>query len=181
MDYSTMNLFLSDENIKIHMEYLKELKLRYSILQKSCHLLDCDDIKTIFRKKLNHDIKKDALEILCDVKSHELFFNSFINVVPVCNGIKRLYGSKEKFIFDLYVISQRNSCGFVYVFLNKNGIPTIKFTQNPIDIFINYDPVIAYDLFEHTYFKDYGFNRNKYFINSLRYLNLKLLEDKLIY
>lgn len=74
MDYSTMRLFLSEENIKMHLEYLNKQRLVYSILQKSNPQIVGDNIKDIFNKNLSQKDKFDAINLLCDIKSHEIFF-----------------------------------------------------------------------------------------------------------
>ncbi len=180
MDYSTMRLFLSEENIKMHLEYLNKQRLVYSILQKSNPQIVGDNIKDIFNKNLFQKDKFDAINLLCDIKSHEIFFNSFASSVPVCKRIKKYYGSVEKLIYDVYVLAKNNSTGFVYLCMDKKGNPRIEYRREPSDIFIKYEPVLALDLCEHAYFKDYGFNKDRYLKNSLGYFDLKLLDDRLI-
>lgn len=179
MDYSAMRLFLSEENIKIHLDYLKKSRLMYSILQKSNSKIVGDNIKAIYNQNLPKQDKNEAINLLCDIKSHEIFFNSFSNVVPVCKHIKKFYSSAEKLIYDVYVLAKNNCTGFVYLCIDRKGALTIEYRRDASDIFIKYDPVLALDLCEHTYFKDYGFNKDRYLKNALRYFNLKLLDDRL--
>ncbi|MBO5909460.1 MAG: hypothetical protein J6Q67_06795 [Clostridia bacterium] len=179
MDYSSMRLFLSEENIKMHLEYLNKQKLVYSILQKSYPKLT-NDIKMVYQQNLPREIKKEALTLLCDIKSHEMFFNSFINTPPKCKNIKKFYSSEERLIYEVYLLAKNNKHGFIYICLDKNAAPIIQYRSEPSDIFIRYEPVLAFDLCEHTYFKDYGFNRERFLGNSLGHLNLKLLDDRLI-
>ena len=179
MDYSAMRLFLSEENIKMHLEYLNKQRLVYSILQKSNSEIVGNDIKAIYNQNLPRGVKREALNLLCDIKSHELFFNSFANSSPMCKKIKEFYGSAEKLIYEAFILAKSNSYGFVYAFLDKKKSPHIEYRIDPLDVFIKYEPILALDLSEHTYFKDYGFNKERFFKNALGYLNLKLLEDRL--
>ena len=49
MNLNAMNLFLSEENIKRHLEHLRTQKLKYSILEKSVPELKGKSIKEILR------------------------------------------------------------------------------------------------------------------------------------
>lgn len=180
MDYSALRLFLSEENIKLHLEYLNKQKLRYSILKKCSSDLLVDDIKHIYRQHIPTDLKNEALRLLCDIKSHELFFQSFVSQTHICKSIKKYFGSQDRLLYELLTIGQKEENGFVYLCIDKSGAPKILFRNNEWEIFVKYEPILAFDLCEHVYFKDYGFNKEKYLRNSLVYLNLKLLDEKLL-
>ena len=180
MDCSTMRLFLSDENIKSHFDYINKQKLRFSILQKSCSELNSCCYKEIYRKKLPFDIKKQALTLICDIKTHELFFNSFSQPRYICKNIKRYFSSQDRLIYEMLSLAREVDYGFIFVCLDKAGKPIICSGENKTDIFIKYEPILAIDLYEHVYFKDYGFNKEKYLSNALGYLNLKILDDRLL-
>lgn len=179
MDCSSMTLFLSEENIKLHKEYLNKQKLRYSILKKSCATPLASDIKEIYRNAMPKDVKKEALELLCDIKSHELFFNSFIYPTKICNNIKKYYTSQESLVYDVLLKARERNFGFLYLCLDTRGKPRLEYGNNEVDIFIKYDPILAFDLWEHVYIRDYGFNREKFLRCALEYFNLKLLDDRL--
>ena len=67
--------------------------------------------------------------------------------------------------------------GFLFVYLDKYGIPRCRFSTATDGAFINYEPILALDLYEHAYFNDYGFNRDRYLRSALEYLDLERLNS----
>ena len=67
MNYKALNTFLSEENIRRHEEYLNTLRLRLSILEKS-------DPSVI---RAGSQMKREESNLIKEIKSHELFFDSF--------------------------------------------------------------------------------------------------------
>jgi hypothetical protein len=67
MNNGAMNMFLSEENVSRHEEYLNNLRLRLSILEKS-------DPSVM---RIGSQIKREESELIKKIKSHELFFDSF--------------------------------------------------------------------------------------------------------
>ena len=177
MNTKGMNMFLSEDNIKRHCEHLKTLKLCFSILEKSLSQPLENDINQILKMNIEREVKSEASELLWKIKSHELFFSSF-SEKQVVNG-KILNGtiSKEKFLYDIFVELSDKDYGFFYVCLNNRGQPYTVFTQRFDGAFLKYSPILALDLYEHTYFCDYGFDKKRFLKSALTYLDLSLLDN----
>jgi hypothetical protein len=61
MNFEAMNLFLSEGNIKRHLEHLREKRLCYSILEKSIPALCNVSMNEIFRLNIDRETKNEAL------------------------------------------------------------------------------------------------------------------------
>lgn len=177
MDYSGMNMFLSTDNIKRHYEQLKTMKLRFSILEKSLPQLEGREMGEIMRMKIDKELKNEALSLLWNIKSHELFFLSFTDIQSGSKRILKRFSSKEKFLYDLLMASFEKEYGFLYIFLNKKDEIVYHFANSFDGAFVKYVPILALDLYEHTYFSDYGFDKRRFLTNALAHLNLSSLDN----
>lgn len=179
MKIDAMNLFLSRENIDKHLEHLRQARLRLSVLEKSYPKLSGLDLKEIYSLGLSRDVKDKAIYLHKYIKSHELFFNSFSLERNKCDNIKKYYSSRERFVYEIFRLASANAYGFIYVYIDGKRGPKIDFSADFANPFSRYEPCLALDLYEHTYFADYGFARDKFLRNTLTYLNVELLDMKL--
>ena len=175
MNYEAMNLFLSEGNIKRHLEHLREKRLCYSILEKSVSELRNRTINEITRLNIDRAVKDDAIAILWYIKSHECFFDSFTNN-QFTGKFSRL--SAEKLLYEVYTEAMEKEHGFLFISLDKQGIPRITFSDRNDGSFIKYEPILALDLYEHTYFLDYGFDKRRFLQNAIKYLNISSLDKR---
>lgn len=178
MNYEPMKLFLSESNIKRHLDHLREERLRYSILEKSLPMLNGKSISQIVRLNINREIKDEAISRLWYIKAHECFFNSFCNIPSMSDNVQEHYKSREKFVFDLYTDAVEAHHGFLFVYLDRQGVPKWIFADKYDGAFIRYEPILALDLYEHAYFLDYGFEKKLFLRNALMYLNLASLDNR---
>ena len=176
MDYSVMTEFLSEDNIKKHLEYLRDLKLRLSILEKSLPQLKDKAIGDIARLPIDRLAKAEAVKLKNEILSHEVFFNSFTESNGKCEWIKKYYSSREAFLYELFVEAMATDGQFLYVYKDRHGSPAYSFSVDSPDVFIRYQPLLAMDLYEHTYFADYGFKKDKFLRSALERFDLRKLE-----
>lgn len=175
MNFEAMNLFLSEENIKRHLEHLREKRLCYSILEKSIPALCNVSMNEILRLNIDRQTKNEALSLLWYIKSHECFFDSFStkqslkNVSSIC---------AEKLLYEIYTEAMKKDQGFLFVLLDKQGSPRITFSNGNDGSFIKYAPLLALDLYEHTYFLDYGFDKKRFLQNAISHLNISSLDKR---
>lgn len=179
MNLKAMNMFLSEDNIKRHLEHLRRLRLRYSIVEKSFPELKDKNIKEILRLNINKDLKDEVISLLRSIRAHEIYFDSFSELQKRSELLLRHYSSKEKFLYDLFTEAKEGMCGFLFVYLDKYGIPRYSFSTWDDGAFLRYEPVLAVDMYEHAYFNDYGFEKEKYLRTSLEYLDLERLASAL--
>ena len=161
--------FLSEENIALHKEYVRRQRLKYSILESSLPALRGTDVLGISRLCLSKRDREDAISLLSDVTLHDVFFSSFAKEkYSRSERISRLFGSEAAFLNSLFGLCKKSDHGFLTVDKNARA----KVVAEPRDAFINGSPMLAIDLFEHAYFLDYGFDRERYLVLCLSYLDL---------
>lgn len=170
-----MNMFLSKDNIKRHLEHLRTLRLRYSIIEKSFPELKGKMIKEILRMSIDKDLKDEALSLLRNIKSHECYFDSFTELPKRSDEVIRHYSSREKFLYDLFTEGKEKEYGFLFVYIDKYGIVRYSFSTQNDGAYLRYEPILAVDMYEHAYFNDYGFAKEKYLKTALEYLDLDML------
>lgn len=170
MNLKAMNFFLSEDNIKRHLEHLRNYRLRLSILEKSLPELKGKSMTQIIRSGLNRDIKEEALTLHWYIKAHECFFNSFCDAPKRSEIINKRFSSRERFVYDMYLEAMKREYGFLFVYLDR-GAPKIAFSTADDKIFMRFDPLLALDLYEHTYFADYGFAKDKFLRSALTYFD----------
>lgn len=150
MNYKALNMFLSEENIRRHEEYLNTLRLRLSILEKS-------DPSVI---RAGSQMKREESNLIKEIKSHEFFFDSFTQE-------QRAGHDRER--YEIYCRSMEHEYGFLYIYYDR-GIKT-GFDMPRVE------KCLCIDLFEHCYFLDYGFKKDKFLKNCISHLDLARLLD----
>ena len=171
MNFKAMNLFLSEENIKRHLEYLRTLRLKYSILEKGVPEIKGKGIKDITMSSLNRKIKDEAMSLLWQIKTHEVFFNSFSESPIWPDSMKKQFSSREKFLYDLMIKATDGEYGYLYIFSDNQKRIRSLFTNRFDGAFLQYQPLLCIDLYEHSYFCDYGFAKDKFIKGALAYLD----------
>ena len=170
-----MLTFLSEESIIYHREYMKTLRLKHSIMEKSIPQIKGKSVFEIERMHISNKEKIDILPNFRDYLAHQLYFNSFCNQVQPQNILKKYYSSTEAFLYEIHLLAMKNDCGFIFVSIGDNGKPEI-FHKNRYDRIKN-APKLALDISEHAYFLDYRFDKESYIRNALSHLNLSLLDN----
>ena len=178
MNVEAMNLFLSDGNIKRHLEHLREERLRYSILEKSYPQIKGCAIGQLVRLNIDRDVKDEAISRLWYIKAHECFFNSFTERQTWRKELIKYYPSKERLLYDIYIEAMEKDHGFLFIYIDKQGTPKWIFADKSDGAFIRYEPILTLDLYEHTYFLDYGFEKKLFLRNALAYLNISSLDNE---
>lgn len=174
MNFTAMNLFLSEENISKHLEFLRTQRLRLSILEKSIPALKGKAPLDIFKMRLDKDVKNETLNLLSNILSHESFFSSFTeNVYTGSRGVKPDINC-DKLVYDIYTEAMKNESGFLYI-TKDNGQIRIRHSNESNIPFISICPLLSLDLYEHAYFWDYGFNKDLYVKNALKQIDLSKL------
>lgn len=164
--------FLSQDNLTLHTSYIKRLKHKLSILEKSYEGIKGKSIRELMRAKLPSDIKTEALELLSDIESHKLFFDSFTDKHNKCNVIRGLYPSEESFLYEVYEKAMRSHGDFLYILLDTREHPLTVCDVGLLELYPRYTPKLCIDLSEHSYFLDYGFEREGYIRAAVSHLDL---------
>lgn len=171
MDHGILT-FLSKENINLHTSYVESLRLKYSILQKSCDGLLDWDVTKLFKMRLPHDLKEEAIRLLSLIESHKLYFSSFCENTHVCREIRSYYSSEQAFMYEMLLAAKDSREDFLFVCRDNHGKPIIASDKKYTDVIQKYTPCLAIDLCEHSYFLDYGFDREEYIRRAIEHIDL---------
>ena len=167
---------MSEENQLKHANFLKEEKLRYSVLEKSVPGLFGTSVCDVLRLKIADTYKNEAVNLLTSISLHEIFFNSFCGVSCRSHGIRSHFGSESAFLYEIECdIRAHDGVGFLGIFKNKSGKITWEIIEKADGKLLMNLPLLAIDLWEHAYFEDYGFDREKYITNALGHLRLDII------
>ena len=170
-----MRSFLTEENILIHREYMKTLRLKHSIMEKSFPEIKDKSVFEIEKMRLPISCKEEILENLKDYISHELYFRSFSQSISVPDVIKMRYSSPEAFLYEIYLLASEKKQGFIYVLITNKGVPEILHSDDIKRM--RWMPRLALDISEHSYFLDYRFEKDRYIRSAISNMNLSLLDN----
>ena len=164
-----MTEIFSEENLNLHREYVRRLRLKYSIIESSLPQLSGVPVKGIFNLRLGKRDRVDALRLLAEITLHEIFFSSFTEHRNKRSDLLiSRYGSAAGYLDMLYRLARDVTHGFLVV--GENGEASVV-TEYHL-AFVHSAPALAVDLCEHAYFLDYGFDRERYVLTCLSRLNL---------
>ncbi len=167
-----MTEFLSEENIALHKEYVRKKRLQFSILESSLPELRGVGAEDIFNIRLKRRDREDAIRLLSEIDLHDIFFSSFSEEKHVRSMlVTERYGSEAAFLNELYRLCKNSDYGFLIV---MDGARASVVTDYP-RVFMRGRPRLAIDLCEHAYLIDYGFDKERYLISCLSYLDLSKL------
>lgn len=170
-----MTEFLSDEAIASHKEYLRQLRLKYAILEDGIKTIKNKDYEEITRQKLNYKDKLEVLSQLSEITLHRIFFDSFCDrEYAPCELARLSFGSEAVLLNRIYSECMALPYGFVGVFLER-GQPVVLGDTDRVKLLSRAIPRLAVDVCEHTYFLDYGFDKERFLIRALPYLDLNRL------
>lgn len=171
--------FLTEENLEIHKEFIRQKKLKLSILEKSIDGIKNKNISEISRQKLNREDKREALELLSEITLHEIFFSSFGNKkYPQSHLVSTGFGSEAAFLNAVYRACLELNFGFVVIYSKSERIVIESTERELYRLLLHSDPILAVDVSEHSYFLDYGFDKERYLTYALPYLDLTKLNNR---
>ena len=142
--------FLSEENLRLHKEYLEMLKM----------------------KKIMSLSKKERTFTEAEIRAHTLYFSSFRKEHIPCPRIKEGYGSENRFCFILSEHAKDIKSGFLFIYPMAHR-PFVGYgtEKKHLD-----RALLAIDLWEHAYFLDYGFDFSSYLTAALSHLDFSRLK-----
>ena len=178
MNDSVMREFLSEDNMNLHFSHIKTMSHKYSIIKKSTEGLIATSSAEVKRCKVPASLKNEAIILLSYIEAHKIYFDSFAHISKKCNNVRKRFGSEERCLYEVLSLAKENEHRFVYVYLDSKGRATIA-AALPQDIHTVLTPILAIDLYEHSYFYDYGFNKDKYLQNAIGRLNIEKLDNAL--
>lgn len=167
--FECMNEFLSEENISLHREYYRKLKNKYSILEKSAPELKGITLDRIYDMRLPKSLKVDAIILKREIYLHEVFFDSFSRTYSFPKKVKSSFGSFQNLAFEAYMLAKNMNDGFLLLCEDAKG----ALLCDSREIYKFKRVILALDMWEHSYFLDYKFDREKYIKNALAFWNVE--------
>ena len=175
MDPKAQNSFLSEANIKEHLSYLKTLKNKFSIIEKSYPELKGKSPDRVLKMNLKRQIRSEAFDLLLKIQAHEIFFSSFAREVKPSPAVRKYYSSENSFVYEMKMAALSCEYGYIYVYKDFKNVPRFRLTEALDERFIKDRPLLLVDLYEHAYFADYGFNYKGFLDGALSHLDLSLI------
>ena len=170
-----MNKFLSEESIALHREYVRDKRLKYSIIENSVNGLKGASVADLYRIKMTDRDRRDSIALMTEIRLHEIYFLSFTDCIySRSDAVSEIYGSEASFLNELYKKCLNQRYGFVCVYSSSGRILIDGFYDFE-SAFYRGEPSLAVDVCEHAYFMDYGYNRERYLLSSLPYLDIAKL------
>ena len=169
--------FLSENNVLSHKEFLKELKLKLSVLEKSYSRLSGVKISELDSLRLSAEVRREALTLKSEILLHELYFDSFSEKFYSCEAARLAFGSEASFLYEMEEAAKAQSVGFLLIYIDSKGRLSFSIGEDLSRILARATPLLALDLWEHAYFTDYGFDRKKYLKAALLHLNLNKINE----
>ena len=172
--------FLSCESINLHKEYLRKLKLKYSVFEVSHPEIKDAVYREVARLRLDKLEKKEIINLKSEIEAHEIFFKSFIANGEKCERnefISRSFGSEANFLFEILQYAKDKN-GFLLLYFDKGGRIKKYCGDDYSRIMFYYDCVLSVDLCEHAYFMDFGFDKERYLSYALSNLKLSKLNKQ---
>ena len=171
-----MRTFLTEENISIHRDYMKTLRHRHSIFEKSMPEISGKSIFEIEKIRLSGKDKREILPNFREFLAHHLYFNSFCEIQKPQPILKKFYSSTEAFLYEIHLVAMSEQSGFVFVTMGERGMPQIH--HSTMNERLKTAPILALDISEHAYFLDYRFDKEAYVRGAISHLNLSLLDSR---
>ena len=172
-------LFVDEESVRAHKEYLKNLKLKYSILEKSINGISGKGFAELRGMRIKNGLREELLSAYTRIRLHEIYFSSFSERELVAsNFVKEQYGSEAALLNELFRRGRNLEFGFLSLAVCSGRIlicDSIDYKEH----FNKGEPCLSVDLFEHAYIFDYGFERDEYLKKALSHLNLSVV-DKIL-
>lgn len=119
----------------------------------------------------------DAIILLGDVLAHRAYFSSFAREGGRDHPLaRRFFGSAAALRNRMYELACANPPGFVSLSCHRGELVT-DYAPRGAELYLSADPILVIDTWEHAYFYDYGFDRERYFARALSHLNFDKLDE----
>ena len=167
-----MTEFLSEENLLLHKERIREQRLKYSILEKSIDGIKGKSAAELLRMRLSRRDYNDIFALLPEIELHEVYFSSFSDKKNSSSlAVRSRYGSEGALLNELYRLGMALDHGFLVVNRRGERIESLALNDYAAAFTLG-SPILAIDVCEHAYFLDYGFDKPTYLVNALSFLDL---------
>jgi len=187
LDYSSLEPYIDNKTLDIHynkhyLKYLDNLNnLLNSINYDYKYNLE-DLVKNI--SIIKEDIRGEVLYNAGGVLNHELYFN-IMNLDgkhepfgKLLEDIVNKYGSYSNFVSEfIKSASNLKGSGFTYLVLNNGNLDIINLPNQETPYIYGLIPIIALDMWEHSYYLKYQNNKEQYIKNFFSIIDFNKIEE----
>lgn len=133
------------------------------------------------------NVSMDCVDNLNAVKLHELFFGNVSDLASEISfdsipyiKLSRDFGTFERWQYDFIAACMSSKSGWALTVYEpyKKVYMNIVVDGNATGLPLGAIPVIALDMFEHSY-KDYGYDKKSYIVAMMRELNWNVIEARI--
>lgn len=190
-DFSSINQCLGEESMCIHyytiyQNYINQLN---DLLKKypSFQTWSLDEL--LFNK--NHlpiSIQDEVVRLAGGIYNHQVFFSSItdkpttLNNSPLRVAINKCFGNLNNFFKEFSDKANRVfGSGYLFLACNEQGYLSLITTKDQnTTVSYNLYPLIAIDLWEHSYYLKFTTNKQAYIHNFLSLINWPLINQEYI-
>ena len=187
LDYSSLEPYIDNKTLDIHYNkhYLKYLDNLNKLLNEVNYdykysLNDLVDNMNMFDSKVRGEI----LYNMGGVLNHELYFN-IMNLngrreptLKLRDAIDKKYGSFNNFVSEFMDSANKlKGSGFTFLVYKDNDLNIINLSNQETPYMYGFVPLIALDMWEHSYYLKYQNNKEQYIKNFFSIIDFNKIEE----
>lgn len=188
LDYSSLEPYIDDKTLDIHYnkhygKYLDNLNKLLSSVNYDYKFRLSDLINNI--NMFDDSIRGEILYNAGGVLNHELYFdilNTSGKNIPtgkLKEAIDKKYGSFNNFVTDFMKSANiLKGSGFTYLVLNNNELDIVNLSNQETPYIYNMIPLIALDMWEHSYYLKHQNNKEQYIKNFFSIIDFNKVEAR---
>ena len=187
LDYSSLEPYIDNQTLDIH--YNKHYKKYLDNLNKILDSINYDykfNLKDLIKNinMFDESIRGEILYNASGVLNHELYFE-ILNVngkkIPtgkLLEAINKKYNSFDNFVMEFITVANKlKGSGFTFLVLNNNELEIINLPNQDNPYLYGMVPLIALDLWEHSYYLKYQNNKEQYIKNFFSIIDFNKIEE----
>ena len=187
LNYSSLEPYIDNQTLDIH--YNKHYKKYLDNLNKILDSINYDykfNLKDLIKNinMFDESIRGEILYNASGVLNHELYFEILnINGKKIPTGklleaINKKYGSFNNFVMEFITTSNNlKGSGFTFLVLNNNELEIINLPNQDNPYLYGMVPLIALDMWEHSYYLKYQNNKEQYIKNFFSIIDFNKIEE----
>ena len=187
LNYSSLEPYIDNQTLDIH--YNKHYKKYLDNLNKILDSINYDykfNLKDLIKNinMFDESIRGEILYNASGVLNHELYFEILnINGKKIPTGklleaINKKYNSYDNFVMEFITVANKlKGSGFTFLVLNNNELEIINLPNQDNPYLYGMVPLIALDMWEHSYYLKYQNNKEQYIKNFFSIIDFNKIEE----
>lgn len=168
--------FISEKNLALHKEQVGRDILRLGILERSVPEIAAATPRELSRIRVRGIDMHAAAELKASILLHRIFFGSFSDkAFSPSAAIRQRFGSERALCELLLREGLEKRIGFAALLKSDRGLSAAA-SESALELFSLGEPLLAVDLWEHSYYGDFGFDKEAYLRAALSHLKLGIAD-----